>query len=59
MNPNVTMYWRIKYRTKTGSVVTANPVLTYNGADSPSVIEEATKKKFGNDVVLLSYEKSH
>jgi hypothetical protein len=56
MTPNIMFSWRVKYK-RNGSIMTANPILTY-AADTPGAIEEATKKKYGSDCTLLSYERN-
>ena len=56
MVPNVMRYWKVKYKTPQGSIITASPILTY-GADTPGAIEESVKKKYGQKCTLLSYDK--
>ena len=57
MTSNVMMHWKVKYQ-KNGSIMTANPILTY-GADTPGAIEMAMKKQCGANAVLLSYDRTH
>lgn len=57
MIPNIMAYWKVKYQ-RNGSIMTANPILTY-GADTPGAIELAVKKQCGKDAVLLSYDRTH
>lgn len=57
MTHNVMYSWKVKYK-KNGSIMTASPILTY-AAETPGAIEEATKRQYGQDAILLSYERTH
>ena len=57
MTHNIMYSWKVKYK-KNGSIMTANPILTY-ASDTPGAIEEATKRQYGQDAILLSYERTH